>query len=343
MPRIQPGQEETARKKTDQSLKEERAKADAKFANEEERAEGASDQAIQEHRRTSDSLLAEAESGSSSGLCGPGGSEAREIINEERRIADESLQAERIARSRNLASLLMVERGATDAFLKAERGLSDKMVEIRDEFLSLASHDLRSLIGSLMLNADSLQQLLAQPGSPPKAARILESSQRILQKASRLVDDLVDVAKETDLRETLDELEQAFQPVAAAKDISLVVEKPAFPAAFVDPDRIYQVLANLLSNGLKFTGKGGQVTVTAVVENSEIRFSVKDTGVGIPAENLPNVFERYRQVGADRSGLGVGLHISKLIVEAHGGRMWVESVLGAGSEFSFTLPIWAAS
>ena len=99
------------------------------------------------------------------------------------------------------------------------------------------------------------------------------------------------------------------------------------------------MLANLLSNAIKFTGEGGKIAVNVEPSGSEVRFSVADTGAGIAGDHLGSIFERFWQVTqGDRRGLGLGLFISKCIVEAHGGRIWVESEIGKGSTFCFTLP-----
>ena len=107
----------------------------------------------------------------------------------------------------------------------------------------------------------------------------------------------------------------------------------------LDHERIFQVLANLLSNALKFTDRHGTISVRVESEGSEARFSVADTGAGIAGDHLESIFERFWQVSqGDRRGLGLGLFISKGIVEAHGGRIWTESELGKGSTFFFTVP-----
>jgi signal transduction histidine kinase len=109
-------------------------------------------------------------------------------------------------------------------------------------------------------------------------------------------------------------------------------------AAF-DHDRILQVLANLISNSIKFTSQGGEILITGDCVDGSVRLAVADTGSGIPADALESVFERFSQVGKkDRRGLGLGLYISRCIVEAHGGKIWAESTLAAGSRVSFTLP-----
>jgi signal transduction histidine kinase len=146
------------------------------------------------------------------------------------------------------------------------------------------------------------------------------------------------------VRETV----EAFQPAAAAKGISLDsdVARDSLLARF-DHERILQVLANLLSNAIKFTPEGGRISIRVEPAQEEVRFSVTDTGPGITEESLGRIFERFWQVRAsDKRGLGLGLYISKCIVEAHGGRIWAESKPGAGSSFFFTLPgapdLWVA-
>jgi signal transduction histidine kinase len=143
-----------------------------------------------------------------------------------------------------------------------------------------------------------------------------------------------------DAKELVRESLEAFQPAAAAKRISLEAEAldGGLRATF-DHERMLQVLANLLSNALKFTGEGGTVVVRVASAGSELRVAVQDTGVGIAPDQLEPIFERFWQVTrADRRGLGLGLFISRSIVEAHGGRIWAESAVGAGSTFAFTLP-----
>jgi two-component system phosphate regulon sensor histidine kinase PhoR len=108
-----------------------------------------------------------------------------------------------------------------------------------------------------------------------------------------------------------------------------------------DATRIQQVLVNLLHNAIKFTSSGGQVTVSATQQGQAVRFAVTDTGVGIDADDLPRIFERFYKVDRSRatSGTGLGLAIARHLVEAHNGRIWVESEVGQGSTFYFTLPL----
>ncbi len=129
------------------------------------------------------------------------------------------------------------------------------------------------------------------------------------------------------------------------KNVGLSVDIPTpLPLVEVDPDRIQQVLINLIGNALQYTPEGGQVTIQARAANSEIVVSVRDTGIGISVEHLPHIFTRFYRVDKSRSraggGSGIGLTIAKHLVEAHGGRIWVESAgVKKGSTFYFTLPI----
>jgi signal transduction histidine kinase len=133
---------------------------------------------------------------------------------------------------------------------------------------------------------------------------------------------------------------EAFQSSFSAKGITLTAEiATGAIVANIDQDRILQVLANLLSNALKFTDQGSVVLLLAVV-GSDVRFSVTDSGVGIPAGEAKAIFERFRQVRPkDRRGLGLGLYIAKCIVEAHGGSIWAESPKAGGTVLHFTVPV----
>jgi signal transduction histidine kinase len=168
---------------------------------------------------------------------------------------------------------------------------------------------------------------------------------------NRLIGDLLDQAsieagmlavtrEDSDPSHLVTEAVDTFHPQAATSGVSLVaaIIPPLSLVAF-DPARILQVLVNLLSNAIKFTPRGGAVSVRVECVGPELRFAVRDTGVGIPRDKLEAVFERFVQVAKnDRRGVGLGLYISKCIVQGHGGRIWAESIPGAGSTFSFTLP-----
>jgi signal transduction histidine kinase len=167
---------------------------------------------------------------------------------------------------------------------------------------------------------------------------------------NRLINDLLDVvsidagrlavvAEHVEVARIMQATVEAFESIAAAAGISLDVARPELPLHVrVDDGRIAQVLANLVSNAIKFTAPDGKVSVRVEHSGNEVVFTVTDTGIGIPRGELETVFGRLRQVRTDRRGLGLGLYISKSLIEAHGGRMWVESEVGRGSSFHFALP-----
>lgn len=138
---------------------------------------------------------------------------------------------------------------------------------------------------------------------------------------------------------------EAFQVQASGSGVSLVAEiAPPLPPTAFDPARILQVLSNLLSNAIKFTTAGGSVVGRVEPRGHEILFCVHDTGSGIPDDKLEEVFDRFVQLTKnDRRGVGLGLYISKCIVQGHAGRIWAENTTGKGSTFCFTLPGVAAT
>jgi signal transduction histidine kinase len=180
-------------------------------------------------------------------------------------------------------------------------------------------------------------------------------SQRLVSRMSRLVNDLLDMVsieagkvalliEANDVRDVLRDTLEAFEPLAQAKGVLLSASaEPSQVLAHFDAGRILQVLANLVSNAIKFTPAAGRISIQCERNGNELRFSVTDTGIGIPAEALHGIFEKFKQVAKDRRGLGLGLYISKGIVEAHGGQMSAESQLDAGSTFRFTVPVYPST
>jgi signal transduction histidine kinase len=168
---------------------------------------------------------------------------------------------------------------------------------------------------------------------------------------NRLIQDLLEVKRiesgrltiekrDTDATSVINEALEILRPIAAASSLTIETEvAPGTPRVCVDPPRIQQVLSNLVGNAIKFTPAGGQITLRATPGENEAHFIVADTGPGIAADQLPHIFGRFYQgKRTDRRGIGLGLTIAKGIVEAHGGRIWVESQLGQGSSFYFTVP-----
>jgi signal transduction histidine kinase len=172
---------------------------------------------------------------------------------------------------------------------------------------------------------------------------------------SRLVDDLQDLSlaeagelklirQAEDIGKLVNRGVAMIQGQAIAKDVSVTVDlSDQLPLCNVDSHRISQVLHNLLNNALSHTPKGGAITVRARQRDNQVEVSVADTGEGIPSEDLPYIFERFYRVDKSRSratgGSGLGLTIARRLVEAHGGRIEVQSELGKGSCFTFTLPV----
>lgn len=276
---------------------------------------------------------------------------ADEALRGERDGADETLRLEREEYARTLIRFLPLERESTDRYLLTERIRSDDALASRDDFLAIVAHDLRDLIGGVVMSAALLSKRAPRNEDGSRIVAETERIERYAARMNRLIGDLVDVASidagklavtpaTRDLAILIAEAADSFRGTASAKGVSLEAQIDAAPllAAF-DYQRILQVLANLISNSLKFTPRGGKITVRGEREAGNVRLCVRDTGSGIPDDALGRIFERFAQAGKDdRRGLGLGLYISRCIVEAHGGRIWAESQPGAGSKMCFTLP-----
>jgi len=351
------------RSHTDESLRAERERADGEYAKTQTAIEQKSDAAIQTDRDRADHLAQGARDTLDVKLAKgdvPPKALARihreraeedAALQGERSASDAELQAEREEGRRALAALLHLERDETDARLVLERARSDAGLATRDEFMAMVSHDLRSLLAGIALQAALLKRNADEGEAGRKSVQGLEKIERFTARMNRLIGDLVDVASieagkilvapaPQDVRALIRESAETFRPLAAARRLSLDVEIPeqVLMARF-DHERALQVLANLLSNAIKFTPAGGRLSIRAESVGQEVHCSVSDTGAGIPAEQLNAVFERFWQSrSGDRRGLGLGLYISRSLVEAHGGRIWVESQPGMGSTFTFTLP-----
>lgn len=218
-------------------------------------------------------------------------------------------------------------------------------VQQRDELIAVLSHDLRNLLNTVGVHAARLRQ----EGASGEHESI-ESLDRAARKMRQLIDDILDVSRiegrglvvEPHPREAASLVSDAIDmtwATARAKSITLESHVPADLRVMCDPTRIFQVLVNLLDNAVKFTGNGGRVEVRAQPGDGQIRFSVSDSGAGIAEEELKHIFDRFWQGRSQgRAGAGLGLAIAKGIVEAHGGGLTVESQLGKGATFSFTLP-----
>jgi len=240
---------------------------------------------------------------------------------------------------------------------QARRRTEDARAD-RDRFILAVSHELRSplnfIIGfsDLMVNSPETYAPLDAwpPGLYDDAQEIYRSSRHLLT----LINDILDMGQVDARRMTLfrqmvnletivDEVRQMVRAAFEQKGLDFIVRaEPDLPEVFVDATRIRQVLLNLVNNGLRFTDRGS-VTVSLQRAADKIQVSVADTGAGIAPEDIPKVFDDFRQVGVDnwrrREGSGLGLSISRRFVQLHGGEMWLESELGRGATFYFTLPV----
>jgi signal transduction histidine kinase len=350
------------RQQTDESLRVERRKADDVLADKLSAIEDAADAVIERARARADEVLAAGRAKIDRHAARAGGASSPRALQEERRLEDRVVEEERANADEILrvervesAELLTTERDETDKDLSHERSRSDVAVATRDDFLGMVSHDLRNLLGAVMGFAGLIAK--AESGEMEhQTGQVLAHAQRIQRsgaRMSRLIGDLVDVAcieagalavtpQLGDPRQVLTELVDTFQAQAAASGVSVVAECDSGPSVIAELDhaRILQVLANLVANAIKFTPAGGNVVVRLDHTEHELRFVVRDTGIGISPDHLESVFERFRQIEKrDGRGVGLGLYISKCIVQGHGGHIWAESRQGEGSTFRFTLPI----
>ncbi len=350
------------REQTDESLRTEREQTDRHLEDKRARIEEDSDAVRQKAQDRADDVLETARARADSNGAGPSGALRRErraedrALEEEREVEAALLESEREARRRVLAELLRSERTLTDEDLLREREGSDAALLTRDDFLAMASHDLRGLLGAIVLST-SLILKEVPPVTDARSRKLKERVEgigRFTGRMNRLLSDLLDVvsieagrldisAKPTDVKGLVQEAVEPFLHVATARGIALTLDAPEdLPQVDLDAGRILQVLTNLLSNAVKFTRGPGRIELALAARDDgrTLAFSVRDSGPGIPRAQQQTIFERFRQSDPhDRRGHGLGLHISKNIVEAHGGQLRVDSVPGQGSTFTVRLPL----
>jgi two-component system phosphate regulon sensor histidine kinase PhoR len=225
-----------------------------------------------------------------------------------------------------------------------------RLETVRRDFISNLSHELRTPLASLKALTETLQD--GALDDPPAARQFIGQIQIEVDALTQMVTELLELSRIESGRLSLD-----LQPVApydlldsASRRMQLQAERAGLslhvectndlPKVKIDSQRLEQVLVNLIHNAVKFTRAGGEVVLFAEADIGEVRFAVRDTGIGIPAEDVPRIFERFYRVDKSRtgSGTGLGLSIAKHIVEAHAGKIWAESIEGRGSTFYFTIP-----
>jgi signal transduction histidine kinase len=224
-----------------------------------------------------------------------------------------------------------------------------RATQARNDMLGIVAHDLRNPLNTILVQANLLRRRGGEPDRrSQKPAEVIE---RAATRMNRLIEDLLDVTRmeagrlsvepaRVSTQQIVSEAIEAQRSLAASASLELRLElAPELPEVWADRDRFLQIFENLIGNALKFTKPGGRITVGAALREGQVLFWVTDTGSGISAENLPHLFDRFWQARkAERRGAGLGLPIVKGLVEAHGGRIWVESQPGQGSTFFFTLP-----
>ena len=221
----------------------------------------------------------------------------------------------------------------------------------RDDTLAAISHDLRNGLNTVLTAVGLLLRSLPPDSEGRRDRRHVEAIRRSAERMNRVIGDLLDVASIESGRLFVEPRREAVRPIIAeavaasrqpAVEKELRVEQVVATTqieAICDRERVLQVLGNLISNAIKFTPEGGLVQITAEPSDDEILITVRDSGVGVSAKQLPHVFDRFWQATPKaRLGSGLGLTIAKGVVEALGGRIWLESRPGEGTTFSFTLP-----
>ena len=282
--------------------------------------------------------------------------ELQRILAECRRTGESQYAEIELTGSRHylsaIAAPLRVQAGEPTAVLLVLHDLTqEQRVETtRREFVGNVSHELRTPLASIKaavetLGAGALDQ-------KELAGQFLAGMGLEVDRMSRLVEELLELSRletgqaglnlgVTSIATSVQQATEQHSEQAEARGVSMEVHLPAdLPPVVGDEEKLRQVVSNLVENGIKFTTPGGTLAVSLVVREEEVEVAVSDTGIGIPPDRLPHVFERFYKVDQSRrdEGTGLGLAIAKHIVQSHQGRIWVESREGEGSTFFFTVP-----
>lgn len=216
------------------------------------------------------------------------------------------------------------------------------------EFVSVVSHDLKTPLAAIQVYLENLIDGLGGPLTE-KQARTLKGAKSNVEHLAGMINDLQDLCRVESgrlqihrvlfpLKEAAQEVVENLQSVAQEKGVSLRLVEQSDVKVNADWDRIVQVITNLVDNGVKFTPQGGNVEVRVEQVDRKARLCVSDTGPGIPEGQQEAIFERFHQAHRGKGGIGLGLSISRKLVQMHKGRIWVNSQVGKGSQFYFILP-----
>lgn len=247
--------------------------------------------------------------------------------------------------------VFFADNGSPEKLLGTILDITDfkRLEQQKDDFISIASHELKTPITSLKASLQLLQRQ-KDKGNTEILPRLIDQAGRSMEKISALIEDLLNVSRMNAGTLELNKkvisigslLDECYHHVKESETHQIVLQGDLEVEVFVDADRIDQVLTNLVTNAVKYAPASPLITIRVTHQENEVRISVVDQGPGIPEDKLPHLFDRYFRVdesGKQVSGLGLGLYISSDIVERHGGKIGVESKLGEGSTFWFTLPV----
>jgi len=235
-----------------------------------------------------------------------------------------------------------------DAFNTMNRQL-EITENVRREFIANVSHDLRTPLTSINGFVQGMIDGLIKPENYPKHLITIKEEINRLMKLTR---DILEIAKiqggainlnitELKVADAINSVVGSIEMLAQQKEIQISLECPPNLYVKVDSDRLKQILSNLLANAINYSGNGSKVCITVAAEENYVKFAIKDNGQGIPKEDLEYIFEKFYRGDKSRQadgGTGLGLNISKSLVELHGGKIWAESEMGRGTSFYFILP-----
>ncbi len=245
-----------------------------------------------------------------------------------------------------------LRRSALENDLARQVQREQQAVRARDELVAVVSHDLRNPMTIISMLCGMMQKAFSSDGthSSRRISSAIDTMQQASSRMNVLLEDLLDTSKieagrytiaqqPLDVSQIFEEAYSLLAPLATDKSVELTFHAEPDLKISADPERLFQVLSNLIGNAIKFTPAQGKIGVVAMSDGQQIVFSVRDSGRGISPEQLPHIFERYWTAKEhNATGTGLGLYISQGIIKAHGGQLLAESQLGEGSEFRFTVP-----